>query len=465
MTPSIEQVYNRLAESLSREKLLIDSDLLETYSRDETSDLSSMPDLVVRASETKDVSLVLKICSEEKVPVIPRGGGTGVTGGAVAVKGGVILSLEKMNRILEIDSENMIAVVEPGAITMDIQNRALDAGLFYPPDPASLESCSIGGNVAEIAGGPKAVKYGTTAHYITGLEFVTADGSIITTGGKTVKNVTGYNLTGILLGSEGTLGVITKIFLRLIPAPVCSVDFLIPFENIQQAADAVTAIMRGGIFPAAVEFMERDAIELASAYLSENVPGKGAGALLLVQIDGASEDYIFGEMQTAAKAAGIDMNNINVADTPDRKQRLWKIRRAVREAIHDASPVFLAEDCVVPRGAIPEFIRRLKEYLNSRSLRSIIFGHAGDGNLHIDILKENLPDDKWKEMLPEIKTAIYKEAVSMGGTISGEHGIGFIRKDYLGLALSEAEIELSKRIKKAFDPDNILNPGKLFDQG
>lgn len=464
MKSKLIRAIDRISAEIGQAKITADPDILETYSRDETSGLAASPEAVVRAQCTEDVSAVMKICSEENVPVIPRGAGTGVTGGAVPVRGGIVLSLEKMNRIIEIDSKNMIAVAEPGAITGDIQKLALESGLMYPPDPASLENCSIGGNIAENAGGPRAVKYGTTKDYVTGLEFVLADGTIITTGGKTVKNVTGYNLIGIILGSEGTLAVVTKIFLRLIPAPRCSIDFLIPFDTIDAAVMAVNRIMTGGISPAAIEFMERDAIELSAKYLGIDFPHGGAGALLIIQMDGNSEDEIYREIELAAKAADADMEKISVAAGAAQKDSLWKIRRAMREAIGSASPVFLAEDCSVPRGEIPEFIRRVKVFLNAKNLRSIIFGHAGDGNLHIDILKGDTDAALWSESLPGIKRKIYSEAVSLGGTITGEHGIGFIRKNYLGMALSQAEISLSRRIKQAFDPQNILNPGKLFDQ-
>jgi glycolate oxidase len=452
-----------LAHIIGENKVVTSRDILETYARDETSDLTAMPDILVRAESVEDVSRTLAYCNEHDVPVIPRGAGTGVTGGAVPVRGGVVLSLEKMKRIIEIDRENMVALVEPGAITRDIQEAARAEGLMYPPDPASLDSCSIGGNVAENAGGPRAVKYGVTRDYVLGLEFALPDGSIITTGGKIVKNATGYNLPGILIGSEGTLAVVTKIYLRLIPAPLFSIDMLLPFPTLDRAADAVYAILTKRIVPGTIEFMERDAIHLVAKFLGRDVPFPDAGAHLLVQLDGPSEDQLHRDLETIGSVVGVEPSDIIIASSPPQRERLWKTRRSIREAIHAESPVFLAEDCVVPRSRIPEFLVELKKHFTGKGLRSVMFGHAGDGNVHIDVLKGAMDYEDWKKGLPELKQEIYRRAIALGGTITGEHGIGFIRKDYLHLALSRAEIQLLKRIKQAFDPKGILNPGKVFN--
>ncbi len=457
-----ENFYNLLYDSLGSEQVSRDLDILETYSRDETSDLNGLADILVRARDTSDVSKVLKLCNEHRIPVIPRGAGTGVTGGAVPIQGGLVLSLEKMNRIIEIDPHNMTATVEPGAITGDIQRKAREWGLMYPPDPASLDSCSIGGNVAEGAGGPRAVKYGTTKDYIIGLEFVLPDGSIIQTGGKFVKNATGYNLIGILIGSEGTLAVVTKIVLKLIPLPPHSIDLLIPFPTLDNAIDAVYTITSSRIIPAAIEFMEEDAIRLVAGFLGEDMPFPSAGAHLLIQIDGNTEDAISHTLNTITTLPGIDQDSVFVAETESQRNRIWKARRSIREAIHHTSPVFLAEDCVVPRSNIPAFLKGLKAIFNREGLSSVMFGHAGDGNVHIDVLKGKRDYTEWKSLLPGLKALIYQEALSLGGTITGEHGIGYIRRDYLPLASSPEEIELLKRIKRAFDPHMILNPGKIL---
>jgi glycolate oxidase len=446
----------------SEKFILTERDILEKYSLDETSDLQGWPDIVIRASSAQEVSSIMKICSRHSVPVIPRGAGSGVTGGAIPISGGVVISLEGMNKILEIDTENMVAVVEPGVITGDLQKAVLEKGLMYPPDPASLDICSIGGNVAEISGGPKAVKYGTTKDYVLGLQCVLSDGSIINSGGKYVKNATGYNLTGIILGSEGTLAIITKIFLKLIPAPKESRDLLIPFATLEKAIDSVHISLKNRIVPAAIEFMEEDAIKLVSGFLNDSIPFPEARAHLLIELDGESEEAVFSQIERLAEVLTVDENSILVAESQKQKEGLWKARRSIREAIHELSPVFLAEDCVVPPAAIPAFLKNLKSYLNQANLKSIMFGHAGDGNVHIDILKGDIPYEKWKEGLPELKTEIYKRAIELGGTISGEHGIGYLRKDYLSLVFSEEEIELQKRIKRAFDPQGILNPHKIF---
>lgn len=460
---NIEAVKNEIISQAGPGLLLTDSDLLEAYTHDETSDLTGTPDLVVIARTVEDVRIVLQACNRHRVPVIPRGAGTGVTGGAIAVTGGVVLSLEKLNRIIEIDVENMIAVVEPGVITGDLQRAALEHGLMYPPDPASLDSCSLGGNIAECAGGPRAVKYGTTKDYVTGLEFVLADGSVITHGGKFIKNATGYNLTGILLGSEGTLAVITRLYLKLVPVPPHSLDLLIPFKTLEEAVDGVHAMLIHRVSPAALEFMEEDALTLVAEYLGDAMPHPEAGAHLLVQLDGNSEEAIGSMLEKIQSILPVNPESIMVAESLQQKERLWTARRSIREAIHAKSPVFLAEDSVVPRSKIPVFLREVKSSLNQLGLRSVIFGHAGDGNVHIDVLREDMEHDKWQELQPRLKDIIYGAAYRHGGTITGEHGTGYTRKQYLQKFASPGEIELLRRIKGAFDPNGIINPGKVID--
>jgi glycolate oxidase len=458
---NLNKAADELAESLGRDKVIIDADILDKYSRDETSGMSQLPAVVVRAKTTDDVSRALAICSKYGVPVIPRGAGTGVTGGAIPVKGGVVLSVEKMNRIIEIDKENMFAVVEPGVITKTLQDAALEHGLMYPPDPASLDICSIGGNIAEGAGGPRAVKYGTTKDYVTGLEFVLASGEVINTGGKIVKNAAGYNFIGIIVGSEGTLAIVTKIYLRLVPAPPVVIDLLIPFDSIEEALNVVPVLLQNRIIPSAIEFMEKDTIKLVKDLLKEDIPFENAGAHLLIQIDGESRENIMRDLDRLNKLIHTKYE-ILVAESKNQKDRLWKTRRSVRESVKNASSIFFGDDTVVPRSMVPVFIKDIKEFLNSKSLRSAIWGHAGDGNCHINILKENMDDGKWSDLVPVIKKYIYQKAISYGGTITGEHGIGLTKKNYLELAVSKEGIELSKRIKAAFDPDMIFNPGKIF---
>ena len=458
----LETIIKEFQKKLGEQKVFYDRDLLDSYAQDETSDLKGKPDLLVRATTTKDVQKTLKICDKYNLSVTPRGGGSGVTGGAVPVQGGVVLSLGKMNKIIEIDTANMIAVVEPGVILADLQKRVEEDGLMYPPDPASFEICSVGGNVAENAGGAKAVKYGVTKDYVLGLEFVLPSGEIMKTGGKVLKDVTGYNLLGILLGSEGTLAVITKIFLRLIPQPKYFKTLLIPFNSLEQAINLVNIILNGKLSPSTLEFMEEGAINLVADYLGDKVPFPQAKAYLLLEFDGLEEDYLWHQIEILSKIINMDLKKIIVAESKKQREGLWEIRRSIREGIKKQSSIFFAEDCVVPRAKIPEFILKIKNYLDLQGLRSVFFGHAGDGNIHINILKDQVPGDKWIKMVPEIKRNIYQQVVSMGGVLTGEHGIGFLRKNYLPLALSQAEIQLLKRIKAAFDPKNLLNPDKIF---
>ncbi len=458
---AINEALQLLRVSMPQERVIFDRDILETYARDETPDISGIPDILVFPVSTREVSEIAKICSRLCIPLIPRGKGTGVTGGALALEGGMLLSFEKMNKILEIDRENLVAVVEPGAITRDIDEAAKQYGLMYPPDPSSLDSCSIGGNVAVGAGGPHAVKYGTTRDYVIGLECVCADGDIINLGGKYVKNATGYGLIPLLVGSEGTLALITKITLRLIPRPACAIDMLIPFSDIGRALESVEKITVSKIIPAAIEFMEEDALHLVAEFLGAKMPFPAARAHLLVELDGHNDEEVLRQAQNIVTLLKIDENNILIAQTDHEKERVWRARRSIREAIAHKSPIFLAEDTVVPRASVQKFILALKKEFTARNLYSIMFGHAGDGNVHVDVLKGDITRDAWRAMLPDLKAAIYRTAVSCGGTISGEHGIGFLKKAHLPIAMDEHTLQLMRRIKQAFDPQGILNPGKV----
>ena len=463
-TETIRIAKNALELALGQGRVLDDKHILEKYAVDETSDLMALPDLVFMPLNTDEVCAALRVCNEFDFPVTPRGAGSGVTGGALATTGGLVISMEKMDRIIEIDAENMTAVVEPGAITADVQNAALKEGLLYPPDPASLDRSSIGGNVSENAGGMTAVKYGTTKDYLLGLECVLANGELIRIGGKTVKNVMGYNISGLIAGSEGTLAVITKLYLRLIPQPVASLDMLIPFSSLNNAIDAVYKILKSRIIPTTLEFMEADAIALTRDHLKTEMPFPDAEAHLLVRLDGSSADILHRDVDKILNTLELTQTNIRLAESDQQKEAIWKARRSIRDSIQKKSPVFLAEDCSVPRSKIPEFLKSLKEYLSSEGLRSIMFGHAGDGNVHIDVLKGDMDYKVWQEMLPGLKSEIYRRAINLGGSITGEHGIGYLRKNYIPLAMSKEEIELHRQIKKAFDPKGILNPGKLIPE-
>ena len=440
-----------------------DAEKLEPYSHDETVGLRAEPEVVVRVTSTEEVSQIFKLAQRERVPVTPRGAGYGLSGGSVAVRGGIVLSMERMNRILEIDQENLMVVVEPGVITGEIHRAVEEEGLFYPPDPASLDSCSIGGNIAENAGGPRAVKYGVTRHFVCGLEAVLPSGEIITYGGKLVKNVTGYDLAQLLIGSEGTLAVVTKIILRLIPLPKVQIDLLVPFDDFQAAADTVSDIIAHRIVPTTIEFMERDSVLAVEALLGKELPHDDAAAQLLIKLDGnhrAAVDADFHVVGELCMEHGA--RDVLVARDSRTRDRLWEARRSIIDALNHASPVNHMEDVVVPRAELPALLRGIKEIATRHGVRIINFGHAGDGNVHVNVLKDEIPDTQWEALVPLVTEEIYRLSLSRGGMITGEHGIGATRRRYLPLALEEAQIEVMEGIRKAFDPNRILNPGKIF---
>ena len=445
------------------DNVLVGADQLEPYSHDETVGLRADPEVVVKVTTTSQVSQVLTLAQRARVPVTPRGAGYGLSGGAVAIEGGIVLSLEKMNRILEIDHENLMVTVEPGVITGDI-HRAVEAeGLFYPPDPASLDSCSIGGNIAEGAGGPRAVKYGSTKDYVVGLEAVLPSGEIVTMGGKLVKNVTGYSLLQLLIGSEGTLAVVTKIILRLVPLPRVQVDLLVPFDEFQAAANTVSDIIAHRILPTTIEFMEQDSIRAVERLLEKEVPFNDAAAHLLIQLDGNLQEAVDADMETVGDLClEHGARDVLVAQDRPTRERLWEARRMIIEALNHESPVNHMEDVVVPRAEIHRLLGGIKEIAARQGVRIINFGHAGDGNVHVNVLKDELPLDNWSELVPQVTEEIYQLALSLGGTITGEHGIGATRRRYLPLAVDEAQIQIMRSIRAAFDPNYILNPGKIF---
>ncbi len=446
---------------------LADSDLeaVEPYTHDETVGLRAMPEVVVRVSSAQQIAEILRLARRERIPVTPRGAGYGLSGGAVPVLGGIVLSTEKMNRILEIDRENLMITVEPGVITGDI-HRAVEAeGLFYPPDPASLDSCTIGGNIAECAGGPRAVKYGVTRHYVCGLEAVLPSGEIITCGGKLVKNVTGYDLLQLLIGSEGTLAVVTKITLRLLPLPRVQVDLLAPFDDFQAAADTVSDIIANRILPTTIEFMERDSVLAVERLSQKEVPYHDAAAHLLIQLDGNTMEAVEADYELVAELClKHGARDVLVARDRRTRDRLWEARRLIIEALKHESPVNHMEDVVVPRAEIPALLRGIKEIAARYGVRIVCFGHAGDGNVHVNVLKDSIPDREWEALVPQVTGETYRLALSLGGAITGEHGIGATRRNYLPLALDNTQIALMRGIKALFDPHNILNPGKIFPE-
>lgn len=460
ISPSILKQFQTL---LGEQNVLLKKDELENYSHDYTEDLNFLPAVVLKPSSALQISVIIKTCNAEKIPVTPRGAGTGLSGGALPVHGGVILSMEKLNRIISIDENNFQATVEPGVINQVLRDAVEAKGLFYPPDPASRGSCHLGGNLAECAGGPKAVKYGVTKDYVLNMEVVLPTGETIWTGANVLKNSTGYNLTQLLIGSEGTLGIITKIVLRLIPLPKENLLMLASFNSAEKACEAVAAILRSGITPSGLEFMERDCIEYVMKHVDVKIPLKAnTSAQLIVEVDGNDKDVLLKECEIISGVLNqYECDEILFADTAQQKADLWKARRSAGEAVKSHS-IYKEEDTVVPRAELPKLLKGVKEIGKKYNFRSVCYGHAGDGNLHVNIIKENMSDDDWNNKVPQGIREIFQLCVKLGGTISGEHGIGYVQKNYLDIAFNQTQINLMKGIKKLFDPNNILNPGKIF---
>ncbi|MCD6377712.1 MAG: FAD-binding protein [Planctomycetes bacterium] len=468
--------YNTLSPSIIRQLeqivgegfVIYDPDKLQQYSHDEIPDphYAHMPEAVVRPRTAREISEIMKLANRERIPITPRGAGSGLSGGAVPIYGGIVLLCDRMNKIIEIDRENMMITVEPGVITNEINEKLSGTGLFYAGYPMSVETCFIGGNVAENAGGGKAVKYGVTGRYVTGLELVTPTGKIITLGGKVLKDVCGYNLISLLVGSEGTLGIFTKITLKLLPAPKASADLLCLFKTTRQAISIVPKIMTStGITPTAIEFMDRQAVEASCNYLNETIPHADAQAMLLITIDGADEQAVQRDYEIVGKACmEAGAIEVFVADNPTTSQRVWRIRQNIGEAYNLISHDQSNEDIVVPISAIPEFIAAMESIAQKYDVLIPTYGHAGDGNIHARIVKKpDCPQEKWRETLPKLLEELYRLVAWLGGKISGEHGIGHKRKKYLPMVLDQNAIELMRAIKRAWDPNNILNPGKIFD--
>jgi glycolate oxidase len=459
MTP---ELIGLLSEICGAANVLTDPEAKGAYARDETEDLSFVPDVIVRPADAREIARVLSLAGDHRVPVTPRAGGTGLSGGALPVHGGIVLSLERLNRILEIDTANLQAVAESGVITQHFQEAVERQGLFYPPDPASRGSCTLGGNLAECAGGPHAVKYGVTKDYVLGLEAVLPTGAIINTGGRVLKNVSGYNLTQLIIGSEGTLAVITKIIFRLIPLPPLRQVLLVPFNSLEAAAEAVAGIFQEGITPSALEFMERAAVRAAEERQGKKFPNGDAEAQLLIEVDGTSADALAADVQAIARVVGAHgASDVLLADDRQKVEDVWALRRGIGEAVKSISP-YREEDTVVPRARLPHLVKGVKEICSRYGITSVCYGHAGDGNVHVNLLKGTLHDDTWNAGIEAAVREIFTLTVSLGGTISGEHGIGYTQRAYLPIALTGAEISLMKAVKRAFDPEGILNPGKIF---
>ena len=456
---SDKQFFNNL---LGEAFVADQAEVRQAYGHDETENLVFLPDLVIKPGDVHEISKVLNYCLHQGICVTVRGGGTGLSGAALPVAGGIILSMERFNRILEIDEQNLQARVQTGVVTQVFQEAVQAKGLYYPPDPSSRGSCFIGGNLAHNSGGPRAVKYGVTKDYVLELEVVLSSGDIIRTGARVLKNSTGYNLTQLLIGSEGTLGIITEVVFRLVPYPAIQKVILVPFSSARDACSAVSAIFKAGICPSALEFMERDAIDFTLKFKPEIKikPAEGDQAHLLIELDGSDDAAMMNDLERIMPVLEAHQcGEILFAETESQKADLWKLRRSVAEAVK-ANSIYKEEDTVVPRAALPELLEGVKLIGKEYGFRSVCYGHAGDGNLHVNILKGDMDEAHWQQELPKGIRAIFELVKSLGGTLSGEHGIGLVQRPYLDIVFDERQLSLMRGLKQVFDPTGILNPGK-----
>jgi glycolate dehydrogenase FAD-linked subunit len=453
------EVVEQLVELVGQKNVSTETTDKITHSYDATQE-QYLPDVVVYAHSTQEVSQVVKLANRLKVPILPRGAGSGFTGGTLPTHGGIVLVLSQMDKILDIDTENLTAEVEPGVVTAELQRLVEKKGLFYPPDPASKEFSTLGGNVAECAGGPRCVKYGVTKDYILGLEVVTPTGDIIRTGGKTLKNVVGYDLTKLFVGSEGTLGIVTQITLKLIPKPAAKKTMLVQFETIDDAAQSVSAIIGAKIIPTTLEFL--DAATIGCIRGKSDIPlSENCQAILIIEVDG---DQLVLDAQAEQILSVIKPFNIldtRTATTDEESEEIWKVRRIVSPSLRQVNPDKFNEDIVVPRSKVPDMIRALESISNQYNVPIVNFGHAGDGNIHVNVMVD-LKEEGMEDKVATVMEEIFKAAVNLKGSISGEHGIGTSKAKYMSMELNKETIEYMQRIKNALDPLNILNPGKIF---
>jgi glycolate oxidase len=456
-------VIEAITAIVGPDAVIVQHDELEKYSHDETEDLVYYPEVVAKPQTPEQVAALLKLCNKHRIPVTPRGAGTGLSGGALPIKGGLLIAMERFNKVLEIDEQNLQATVEPGVITEEFMNQVAAKGLLYPVDPASKGSCFIGGNVSHGSGGPRVVKYGTIREYVLNLQVVLPSGEIIWTGANTLKYASGYNLTQLMIGSEGTLGIVTKIVVKLIPLPTLDALMLASFSSNEAACATVSAIFRAGIVPSALEFMERRGVEWVKEYddIAFDLQD-GIEAFLLIEVDGNNQDVIFADCEKInAVLEAHDCKNVLFADSSAQKEELWRLRRTMAVSVKSNS-IYKEEDTVVPRGALPQLIKGIKEIGGKYGFESVCYGHAGDGNLHVNIIKAKMSDKDWNNKLKFGIKEIFELTVSLGGTLSGEHGIGLVQKDFMPIKYSEVHFALWRGIKKVFDPNGILNPGKIF---
>lgn len=465
----IKQAVPFFQELIGTSHVLLEESAREVYAHDKTEDYHFMPAVVLKPGTVEEVSQILRYCHEQLIPVTPRGAGTGLAGAALPTHLGVVLSMERFNKILNIDELNLQATVEPGVITEVFQNAVKEKGLFYPPDPASRGSCFLGGNLAQNSGGPKAVKYGVTRDYVLNLEVVLPTGEVIWTGANVLKNSTGYNLTQLMCGSEGTLGIITKIVFKLRGLPRKNVLLLIPFVSNEEACRGISAIFTAGINPSGMEFFEREAAAKTFDYCAKvlnspvtTVLPENMQAYLLCELDGNDEEVLMRDAERVMNVVErFESGEILFADSEAQKDELWKVRKNISPAVNWYT-LTKSDDVVVPRGNLPKLISGIKEIGRRYGFNTVCFGHLGDGNLHVNILKEGIDDAYWNTKVNEGIGEIFKLTVSLGGTLSGEHGIGITKRPYMPLAMSEVNLNLMRGIKNVFDPHGILNPGKIF---
>jgi glycolate oxidase len=464
-----EEVLQKLKSIAGAEHVFVDEETLTVHASDYTEDHVFMPQVVIMPATAEEVAAILKVCNDNVIPVTPRGGGTGLSGGALPVKGGVVVAMKRFNKIIEIDELNLQATVEPGVITEVFQDAVKEKGLFYPPDPSSKGSSFLGGNLGENAGGPKAVKYGVTRDYVINMQVALVTGEVIWTAANVLKNSTGYNLTQLMCGSEGTLGIITKIVFKLRPFPKKDVTLLVPFTTSEEACRAISGIYMAGITPSKMEFVEREAIVLTMKYVDEvlsqavsiELPDN-INAHLIIELDGNDDEVLMTDAEKIVEVLeNYETGEVYFAQSAEEKDGLWRLRKNVSPAVNSYT-LTKAEDVVVPRGNLPKLITAIKEIGKQYGFNSVCFGHAGDGNLHINVMKEQIADDYWNKEVNEGISDIFKAVVELGGTLSGEHGIGIAKRPYMHLAVGEKNLDLMRGIKSVFDPNGILNPEKIF---
>lgn len=449
---------------LGEQYMFTDDISIEKYSRDETDGCQFPPEVVLKPADTAQIAAVMRYCNEQLIPVSPRAAGTGLSANSLCVHGGVMLSIERLNKILTIDERNLQVVTEPGVITEALQNAMIEKGLFYPVDPSSKGTSFIGGNVALNSGGPRAVKYGVVKDFVLNLEVVLPTGDVIWTGANTLKNSTGYNLTQLMVGSEGTLGIVTKIVLKLLPYPRFNNVLLAPFKTMDDASAAVSAVFRAGIIPSCIEFMERDAMVYVMDFLGDvTIPlSDDTQATLLIEVDGNEQESIQRDCEKIYDVLSqFEVGDILFADNDAQKTDIWRMRRNIAYAVKKTN-VTVEEDTVVPRADLPELLRHIKAVGAKYGFRSVCYGHAGDGNVHVRILKDQLTEEYWKNEVPKGIREMFEKVVELKGTISGEHGIGWFQIPYMDIKFGELQLQIMRDIKKAFDPNHIMNPGKIF---